>query len=185
MIKKTQLSPLGWIAGIITALAIALYFSSITFFLNGLFEAISIGIFVVFEALSIINMITTSLESDYDDENHKLFIQLSCLHLIIQLATLSFIAIFFTIADAHITCAFIVVAGLFVTIFDMLCIAISIDWNEITRNRANRETKISKLCKQVTTLAYKLKSKLITTKVIDTETETENENRNGDKIKWK
>lgn len=183
MIKKTQLSPLGWIAGIITALAIALYFGSITFFLNGLFEAISIGIFVVFEALSIINMITTSLESDYDDENHKLLIQLTILHLIIQLATLSFIAIFFTIADASVACAFIAVVCLFVTLFTILSILLNIDWNEITRNRANRETKISKFSKKLTTLAYKLKSKLITTKVIDTETETENEN--GDKIKWK
>lgn len=179
MIKKTQLSPLGWIAGIITALAIALYFSSITFFLNGLFEPISIGIFTVFEGISLLIMLDTSLESDYDDEDHKLLIQLTILHLIIQLATLSFIAIFFTIADAHVACAFIVVVSLFVTIFDMLCIAISIDWNKITRNRANRETKISKFSKQLAALAYKLKSKLITTKVIDTETE------NGDKIKWK
>lgn len=180
MIKKTQLSPLGWIAGIITALAIALYFGSISFFLNGLFEAIGIGTFVVFEALSTLNLFTTLLECDYDDENHKLLIQLSCLHLIIQLATFGFIIIF---ADAHVTCAFIIVVCLFVTLFTILLILLSIDWNKITRNRANRETKISKFSKQLVALAYKLKSKLITTKVIDTETETETEN--GDKIKWK
>ena len=179
MIKKIQLSPLGWIAGIITSLAIALYFSSITFFLNGLFEALGIGTFVVFEALSTLNLFITFLESDYDDENHKLLIQLNCLHLIIQLATLSFIAIFFTITDARVACTFITVICLFVTLFTILLILFSIDWNEITRNRANHETKISKFSKQLTTLAYKLKSKLITTKVIDTKTE------NGDKIKWK
>ena len=180
MIKKTQLSPLGWIAGIITALAIALYFGSITFFLNSLFEAIGIGTFVVFEALSTLNLFTTLLESDYNDENHKLLIQLTILHLIIQLATLSFIAIFFTIADAHVTCAFITVVCLFVTLFTSLLILLSIDLTEITRNRANRETKISKFSKQLTALAYKLKSKLITTKVIDT-----NNTESSDKIKWK
>lgn len=181
MIKKTQLSPLGWIAGIITALAIALYFGSITFYLNGLFEAIGIGIFIVFEGISVLIMLDTSLENDYDDEDHKLLIQLTILHLIIQLATLSFIAIFFTIADAHVACAFIIVVCLFVTIFDISCIIFSIDWNKITRNRANRETKIRKFSKQLIALIYKLKSKLITTKVIDTETDTENR----DKIKWK
>lgn len=180
MIKKTQLSPLGWIAGIITALAIALYFGSISFFLNDLFEPISIGIFTVFEGISVLIMLDTSLESDYDDEDHKLLIQLTILHLIIQLATLSFIAIFFTIADAHVACAFIIVVCLFVTIFDILCIVVDIDWNEITRNKGNHETKISKFCKQLTALAYKLKSKLITTKVIDT-----NDTESSDKIKWK
>lgn len=179
MVKKTQLSPLGWIAGIITALAIALYFSSITFFLNDLFEPISIGIFALFEGISVLNMLVTSLESDYDDENHKLLIQLNGLHFIIQLATLAFIAIFSVFADASVGCAFVMVVCFFCTLFDIFCIVISIDWNEITRNKANRETKISKLCKQLTALIYKLKSKLITTKVIDTETE------NGDKIKWK
>lgn len=179
MIKKTQLSPLGWIVGIITALAIALYFGSITFFLNDLFEPISIGIFVVFEGISALNMLTTLLDSDYDDENHKLLIQLSSLHLIIQLATFGFITIFFMLADAHVACAFIIVVCLFVTVLDILLILLSINWNEITRNKGNRETKISKFGKQLIALLYKLKSKLITTKVIDTETE------NGDKIKWK
>ena len=147
MIKKTQLSPLGWIAGIITALAIALYFGSITFFLNDLFEPISIGIFIVFEAISMINMFTELLDSDYDDENHKLLIQLSSLHLIIQLATLVFIAIFSVFADAQPSHAFIVVVCLFITLFDISCIIFSIDWNKITRNRANRETKIRKFSK--------------------------------------
>ena len=177
MTKKTQLSPLGWIAGIIIALAIALYFGSITFFLNDIFEPISIGIFSLFEGISVLNMLVTSLESDYDDENHNLLLQLNYLHLIIQLATLGFIAIFSVFADVNVGCTFIMVVCIFCTLFDIGCIAISIDWNEITRNKANRETNASKLCKHVTALIYKLKSKLITTKVIDTEGEG--------KIKWK
>ena len=130
-------------------------------------------------------MLTTLLESDFDDENHKLLIQLSCLHLIVQLATFGFITLFFMLTDAHVACVFIIVVCLFVTVLDILLILLSINWNEITRNKGNRETKISKFSKQLTTLAYKLKSKLITTKVIDTETETETETENGDKIKWK
>lgn len=170
MIKKTQLSPLGWIAGIIIALAISIYFGSIAF-MNNLFELISTCIFIAFEGSSAPFVITNLLTCDFDDEGHNLYRQINILHLMSQLATIGFIAIFNVFANADISCAFIIMICICITFLDILIILISINWNEITLDKTNRETKADKLGK----LINKLKSKLLTTKVIN----------NKDKIKWK
>lgn len=169
MIKKTQLSSLGWIAGIIIVLAISLYFGSIAFI--NLFGPISICIFILFEGISTLFVSNNLLTRDFDDEDHNLYRQISILHLIIQFATICFIAIFYVFANANISYAFIIMVCIGIALFDILIILISINWNEITQDKANRETKTDKLGK----LINKLKSKLLTTKVIN----------NKDKIKWK
>lgn len=139
--------------------------------MNNLFELISICIFVVFEGISTLFVINNLVNSDFDDEDHNLYRQINILHLMSQLATIGFIAIFNVFANANISCAFIITVCIVITLLDILIILISINWNEITRDKANRETNADKLGK----LIHKLKSKLLTTKVIN----------NEDKIKWK
>lgn len=173
MVKKIQLSQLGWIVGIIIVLAISLYFGSISFYLNDLFESISICIFLVFEAISTVIVNCDLLTSDFDDDDHNLYRQISILHLMIQLATISFTAIFYVFASADINCAFIILICIGIALIDILTIIMSINWNEIAQNKTNHKTKVN-----FDKLIHKLKSKLLTTKVIN------NENTK-DKIKWK
>lgn len=180
MTKKTQLSPLGWIASIITVPAISLYFSSTIFYINNLFGAISTIIFIAFEVFTVAVLFFKLLELDFEDENHKLLIQLGCLHFIMQLITISITVIFYNFANVDKGgVSFIVLLCLIGLIIDILMIIPTIDWAGIFQNR---KTKIGKFSKQITALTYKLKSKLITTKVIDTKViDTES----ADKIKWK
>ena len=172
MVKKIQLSQLGWIAGIIIVLAISSFFGMIPFYLNDLVGIISFIIFLVFEALTTVKVSCDLLISDFDDEDHNLYRQISILHLMIQLATISFIAIFYVFANADMSYALIILFCIGITIVDILTILMSINWDEIAQNKTNHETKVN-----FDKLIHKLKSKLLTTKVIN------NENTK-DKIKW-
>lgn len=174
MIKKTQLSLQGWIVGIIIVLAISLSFGRIPFYSNDLVKLINMIIFLTFEAISTVKVNSDLLFSDFDDEDHNLYRQVIILHLIIHLAAIGFIAIFHVFANADIDLAFlIIITCIGIILFDILAILMSINWNAITQNKANRESKVN-----FSKLIHKLKSKLLTTKVIN------NENTK-DTIKWK
>ena len=165
-----KLSRLGWIVALIITLALSLYLSTMVFYADTTIGNINMAIKCIILCGGALSFFLVLLDADACNSNYKLSMQLSFLHIIMQIATIIFALIFSLTSktDTGGLTGVILICSIAI-LLSLLAILMNMDWDKIKSriNRARRKNHIVIFIRKVI-------SKLI---VMDGET-------NG-KIKWK
>lgn len=165
-----KLSRLGWIVAIIIALALSLYLSTMVFYTDTTLGNINMTIKCLILCGGGLSFFFVLLDTDACKSNYKLLMQLSFLHIIMQIVTIIFALILSLIAeiDTGGLTGVILICSIDIQL-SLLAILINTDWSEI-KSKIN----FTKRKNHMVNLSSKIKASLI---IIDGE--------KSDKIKWK